>query len=93
MLESGPVYLLPTGPVSSFLVISDPAAAKHVLRGTDNPGKNIYEKGLVSEVSKFLFGEGFAIAGGEQWRVRRKAVGPALHRCVRKFHLYPEPSA
>lgn len=23
--ESGPVYLLPTGPVSSFLVISDPA--------------------------------------------------------------------
>lgn len=28
------------------------------------------------------FGEGFAIAGGEQWRVRRKAVGPALHRCA-----------
>jgi hypothetical protein len=34
--ESGPVYLLPTGPVSSFLVISDPDAAKHVLRATDN---------------------------------------------------------
>ena len=32
MVESGPVYLLPTGPVSSFLVISDPEAAKHVLR-------------------------------------------------------------
>ena len=32
MTESGPIYLLPTGPVSSFLVISDPAAAKHVLR-------------------------------------------------------------
>jgi hypothetical protein len=48
--ESGPVYLLPTGPVSSFLVISDPAAAKHVLRSTDNSNRNIYGKGLVAEV-------------------------------------------
>jgi carotene epsilon-monooxygenase len=74
------VYLLPTGPVSSFLVISDPAAAKHVLRATDNSQRNIYDKGLVAEVSKFLFGEGFAIAGGEQWRARRRAVSPSLHR-------------
>ncbi|PSC76848.1 carotene epsilon-chloroplastic [Micractinium conductrix] len=80
MEESGPVYLLPTGPISSFLVISDPEAAKHVLRASDNPNRPIYVKGLVAEVSKFLFGEGFAITGGEQWRVRRKAVGPALHR-------------
>lgn len=78
--ESGPVYLLPTGPVSSFLVISDPAAAKHVLRATDNSQRNIYDKGLVAEVSKFLFGEGFAVAGGEQWRARRRAVSPSLHR-------------
>lgn len=80
MLESGPVYLLPTGAVSSFLVVSDPQAAKHVLRSSDNPQRPIYEKGLVAEVSKFLFGEGFAVAGGEQWRVRRKAVAPALHK-------------
>lgn len=80
--ESGPVYLLPTGPVSSFLVISDPAAAKHVLRGTDNNNNNIYDKGLVAEVSKFLFGDGFAVACGEQWRVRRRAVAPAFHRYV-----------
>lgn len=73
--------LPPPGPVSSFLVISDPAAAKHVLRGTDNPTRNIYCKGLVAEVSQFLFGVGFAISGGEEWRVRRRAVGPALHRC------------
>ncbi len=31
-------------------------------------------------MSEFLFGSGFAIAGGDLWRVRRKAVGPALHR-------------
>lgn len=52
-------------------------------RPADNPSRPIYEKGLVAEVSKFLFGEGFAISGGDQWRVRRKAVGPALHRCGR----------
>lgn len=80
MMETGPVYLLPTGPISSFLVVSDPEAAKHVLRSSDNPQRPIYNKGLVAEVSQFLFGEGFAVAGGEQWRVRRRAVSPALHR-------------
>ena len=45
------------------MVVSDPEAAKHVLRGTDNPARPVYEKGLVAEVAKFLFGEGFAIAG------------------------------
>jgi carotenoid epsilon hydroxylase len=34
----------------------------------------------VAEVSEFLFGTGFAIAGGDLWRVRRRAVGPALHK-------------
>jgi len=38
------------GPASSFLVISDPAAAKHVLRASDNPKNPIYDKGLVAEV-------------------------------------------
>ena len=65
MVETGPVYLLPTGPASSFLVISEPQAAKHVLRTSDNPSKPIYVKGLVAEVSEFLFGQGFAINGGE----------------------------
>jgi hypothetical protein len=50
MEESGPVYLLPTGPASSFLVVSDPEAAKHVLRASDNPARPVYDKGLVAEV-------------------------------------------
>ncbi|KXZ43836.1 hypothetical protein GPECTOR_79g115 [Gonium pectorale] len=87
MQESGPVYLLPTGPVSSFLVISDPAAAKHVLRSTDNPQRNIYNKGLVAEVSQFLFGTGFAISGGDAWKARRRAVGPSLHRAYLEVML------
>ena len=35
---------------------------------------------LALQVSEFLFGDGFAISGGDAWRVRRKAVGPSLHR-------------
>jgi carotenoid epsilon hydroxylase len=75
MLESGPVYLLPTGPVSSFLVVSDPAVARHVLQRSDNPKDNVYGKGLVAEVSEFLFGVGFATAGMKR-RVPRRARNP-----------------
>jgi hypothetical protein len=63
MVETGPVYLLPTGPASSFLVVSDPAAAQHVLQRSDNPKNNVYGKGLVAEVSEFLFGVGFVTTG------------------------------
>ena len=56
--QPGKVWLAelnaPAGPVSSFLVVSDPAAAKHVLRSTDNPNRPIYVKGLVQEVPRPL---------------------------------------
>ncbi|XP_065029780.1 carotene epsilon-monooxygenase, chloroplastic-like isoform X1 [Musa acuminata AAA Group] len=74
MLKYGPVYRLAAGP-RDFVVVSDPAIAKHVLR---NYGK--YAKGLVSEVSEFLFGSGFAVAEGPLWMVRRRAVAPSLHK-------------
>ncbi|KAL6988287.1 cytochrome P450 [Sarracenia purpurea var. burkii] len=74
MNEYGPIYRLAAGP-RNFVVVSDPAIAKHVLR---NYGK--YSKGLVSEVSEFLFGSGFAIAEGQLWTVRRRAVFPSLHK-------------
>ena len=63
MNEYGPIYRLAAGP-RNFVVVSNPAIAKHVLR---NYGK--YSKGLVSEVSEFLFGSGFAIAEGSLWTV------------------------
>nr|AYV88886.1 cytochrome P450 oxidase CYP97C42 [Polygala tenuifolia] len=74
MKEYGPIYRLAAGP-KNFVVVSDPAIAKHVLR---NYGK--YAKGLVSEVSEFLFGSGFAIAEGPLWTARRRAVVPSLHK-------------
>ncbi|KAL5546004.1 hypothetical protein UlMin_005691 [Ulmus minor] len=74
MNEYGPIYRLAAGP-RNFVVVSDPAIAKHVLR---NYGK--YAKGLVAEVSEFLFGSGFAIAEGSLWTARRRAVVPSLHK-------------
>ncbi|KAL5724940.1 carotene epsilon-hydroxylase [Ranunculus cassubicifolius] len=74
MNEYGPIYRLAAGP-RNFVVVSDPAIAKHVLR---NYGK--YAKGLVAEVSEFLFGSGFAIAEGQLWTARRRAVVPSLHK-------------
>lgn len=71
----GPIYRLAAGP-RNFVVVSDPAIAKHVLR---NYGTK-YAKGLVSEVSEFLFGSGFAIAEGPLWMGRRRAVVPSLHK-------------
>lgn len=75
MNEYGPIYRLAAGP-RNFVVVSDPAIAKHVLR---NYGTK-YAKGLVSEVSEFLFGSGFAIAEGPLWMGRRRAVVPSLHK-------------
>jgi carotene epsilon-monooxygenase len=62
--EEGPVYRLAAGP-RDFVIVSDPVVAKHVLRGYGTR----YEKGLVAEVSEFLFGSGFAIAEGALWTV------------------------
>lgn len=64
MNECGPIYRLAAGP-RDFVVVSDPAIAKHVLR---NYGTK-YAKGLVAEVSEFLFGSGFAIAEDSLWTV------------------------
>ncbi|KAJ4705064.1 Cytochrome P450 [Melia azedarach] len=75
MKEYGPIYRLAAGP-RNFVVVSDPAIAKHVLR---NYGTK-YAKGLVSEVSEFLFGSGFATAEGSLWTARRRAVVPSLHK-------------
>ncbi|KAK6140035.1 hypothetical protein DH2020_026251 [Rehmannia glutinosa] len=82
MNEYGPIYRLAAGP-RDFVIVSDPAIAKHVLR---NYGTK-YAKGLVAEVSEFLFGSGFAIAEGSLWTVKSmliigkaEAVVPSLHK-------------
>ena len=76
MKESGPVYLLPTGPVTSYVVVSDPDCIKQVLF---NYGSK-YIKGTIAEAGEFLFGLGVALQENEAWKIRRKAVAPSLHR-------------
>jgi len=71
--EEGPVYRLAAGP-QDFVIVSDPAVARHVLRGYGSR----YAKGLVAEVSEFLFGSGFAIAEGDLWTVRSLSFLPLL---------------
>ncbi|GAB2257704.1 hypothetical protein Droror1_Dr00013864 [Drosera rotundifolia] len=75
MKTYGHIYRLSAG-LRDFVIVSDPEIAKHVLRGYGTR----YGKGLVREVSEFLFGEGFAIAEGTLWMARRRAVVPSLHK-------------
>ena len=42
MKQSGPVYLLPTGPITSYVVISDPACVKHVPSCLDTITRNLF---------------------------------------------------
>ena len=76
MKEAGPVYLLPTGPVTSYVVVSDPDCIKQILF---NYGSK-YIKGTIAEAGEFLFGLGVALQENEAWKIRRKAIAPSLHR-------------
>jgi len=60
----------------NFVVISDPQLAKQVL--LTNASK--YSKGLLAEILEFVMGTGLIPADGEVWKVRRRAVVPALHK-------------
>uniref|UniRef100_A0A7N1A9E0 Cytochrome P450 n=1 Tax=Kalanchoe fedtschenkoi TaxID=63787 RepID=A0A7N1A9E0_KALFE len=70
----GGIFRLTFGP-KSFLIVSDPAIAKHILR--DNA--KAYSKGILAEILDFVMGKGLIPADGEIWRVRRRAIVPALH--------------
>ncbi|EMS64313.1 Cytochrome P450 97B2, chloroplastic [Triticum urartu] len=74
-LTYGGVFRLNFGP-KSFLIVSDPDVAKHILR--DN--SKAYSKGILAEILEFVMGTGLIPADGEIWRVRRRAIVPALHQ-------------
>ncbi|OMO92953.1 Cytochrome P450 [Corchorus capsularis] len=73
-LTYGGIFRLTFGP-KSFLIVSDPAMAKHILK--DN--SKSYSKGILAEILEFVMGKGLIPADGEIWRVRRRAIVPALH--------------
>lgn len=74
-LTYGGVFRLTFGP-KAFLIVSDPTIVKHILK--DN--SKAYSKGILSEILDFVMGKGLIPADGEIWRVRRRAIVPALHQ-------------
>lgn len=71
----GSPYKLCFGP-KSFLVISDPVQARHVLRD-----RNVnYDKGILAEILKPIMGKGLIPADPKTWSVRRRAIVPAFHK-------------
>ncbi|PIA36137.1 hypothetical protein AQUCO_03400208v1 [Aquilegia coerulea] len=74
-LTYGGIFRLTFGP-KSFLIVSDPSIAKHILK--DN--SKAYSKGILGEILDFVMGKGLIPADGEIWRVRRRAIVPALHQ-------------
>jgi cytochrome P450 len=68
-------YKLCFGP-KSFLVISDPMQAKHILR--DASGN--YDKGILAEILKPIMGKGLIPADPATWSVRRREIVPAFHK-------------
>ncbi|KAJ0080522.1 hypothetical protein Patl1_24370 [Pistacia atlantica] len=79
-LTYGGIFRLTFGP-KSFLIVSDPSIAKHILK--DN--SKSYSKGILAEILDFVMGKGLIPADGEIWRVRRRAIVPALHQKVTWF--------
>ncbi len=64
-LEYGPIFNLAFGP-KSFLVISDPVMAKHILR---NKSTDEYCKGMLAEILEPIMGKGLIPADPATWRV------------------------
>ncbi|KAL3838490.1 hypothetical protein ACJIZ3_023081 [Penstemon smallii] len=71
----GGIFKITFGP-KSFIIVSDPSIAKHILK--NNP--KAYSKGILAEILEFVMGKGLIPADGEIWRVRRRAIVPALHQ-------------
>jgi len=72
----GPLYNLSFGP-KSFLVVSDPVMAKHILKGA-TPEQ--YCKGMLAEILEPIMGKGLIPADPVTWKVRRRAVAPGFHK-------------
>lgn len=75
MQEYGQMYKLCFGP-KSFIVVSEPAAAKHILRDASTK----YNKGVLAEILEDIMGKGLIPADPETWKVRRRAIVPAFHK-------------
>lgn len=63
--DYGPIFNLAFGP-KSFLVVSDPVMARHILRSSPEQ----YCKGMLAEILEPIMGKGLIPADPATWRVR-----------------------
>ncbi|KAH9316419.1 hypothetical protein KI387_025046, partial [Taxus chinensis] len=70
----GSVYKLAFGP-KSFLVVSDPIVARHILR----ENAFVYDKGVLADILEPIMGKGLIPADLDTWKPRRKAIVPGFH--------------
>mmetsp|Transcript_30664 Transcript_30664/g.73552 ORF Transcript_30664/g.73552 Transcript_30664/m.73552 type:complete len:486 (+) Transcript_30664:499-1956(+) len=80
MNDYGSPYKLCFGP-KSFLVISDPVQARHMLRDANAN----YDKGVLAEILEPIMGKGLIPADPETWSVRRRQIVPAFHNAWLKY--------
>jgi len=73
--KEGSPYKLCFGP-KSFLVISDPVQARHILREANSS----YDKGILAEILKPIMGKGLIPADPVTWSRRRRQIVPAFHK-------------
>jgi len=74
--DYGPIFNLSFGP-KSFLVISDPVMARHILRES-RPDQ--YCKGMLAEILEPIMGQGLIPADPATWKVRRRVLAPGFHK-------------
>lgn len=74
--DYGAIFTLSFGP-KSFLVISDPVMAKHILRETP---ADQYCKGMLAEILEPIMGKGLIPADPATWKIRRRAIVPGFHK-------------
>eukprot|EP00592_Proboscia_alata_P008083 CAMPEP_0194357594 /NCGR_PEP_ID=MMETSP0174-20130528/5052_1 /TAXON_ID=216777 /ORGANISM="Proboscia alata, Strain PI-D3" /LENGTH=728 /DNA_ID=CAMNT_0039127681 /DNA_START=354 /DNA_END=2540 /DNA_ORIENTATION=+ len=71
----GPIFNLSFGP-KSFLIVSDPVMAKHILKSSPEN----YCKGVLADVLEPIMGNGLIPADPKIWKVRRRAIVPCFHK-------------
>lgn len=59
--------------------------AKLDLNFKANYSKHLHVQGILAEILDFVMGKGLIPADGEIWRVRRRAIVPALHQKVSEW--------
>jgi cytochrome P450 len=74
--DYGPIFNLSFGP-KSFLVVSDPVMARHVLKES-SPEQ--YCKGMLADILEPIMGKGLIPADPATWKVRRRAIVPGFHK-------------